>query len=82
MVNIPQEAFDRLGIDLKDIDDKFSPGVRSWFIEQAELGLSLLDQQEKIFKEDNLPWLAKVLVPHLYIKPARRYFQAVLKGEK
>jgi len=59
--------------------NRSSPGVRSWFNSQAVLGLNLLEQHRQAIRNISLPLLLKkVMLPTLYEKPAREYFNGVL----
>lgn len=82
LVNIPLEAFDENGINPEGPLDRFSPGVRRWFHNQAELGLNLLEQHQKTFREGRVPLLARIIPPLLYVRSARACFEEVLSGRK
>lgn len=82
LVNIPYEAFDKYGIDVTDLPNRKSPGVKAWFIVQATTGLSLLDEHRENIPKGNFRFMGKLALPIAYTRPARAYFEDVLAGRK
>lgn len=82
-INIPLGAFNELWIDPQGPLDRSSPGINSWFNSQAVLGLNLLEQHQQAVRNVGLPLLLrKGVLPLLYERPARTYFNEVLAGRK
>lgn len=78
-VNIPKEDCLRLRIRPNDLENRVSSGVNNWFKEQSEKGIELLDEHNGNMSNGSLGFLAKVTLPLVYEKPARRYFERVIK---
>lgn len=83
LINIPLEAFYKHGIDPQAPFDRYSPGVRRWFNDQAVSGFNLLEQHQQIVRNIELPFLlTKGVLPLIYERPSRKYFKEVLAGIK
>lgn len=81
-VNIPQEAIDKYGITRDDLQDRFSPSVRKWFHEEAELGLKRIDEHNAMMKKNKIKILERLFLPVGYVRPASKYFRDVLANKK
>ncbi|MCX6817216.1 MAG: squalene/phytoene synthase family protein [Candidatus Beckwithbacteria bacterium] len=81
-VNIPLEEMEQYQIDQKDLSDRHSPGIRQWFQAQATLGMDWLKQHHEEVKKGNVPFLVQMIVPLMYERSARPYFEAVLADKK
>lgn len=77
-VNIPREDCVRLKINPNDLESRVSPSVQNWFREQATKGVELLDIHNRKMSNGSLGFLAKVTLPLVYERPARRYFETIL----
>ena len=77
-VNIPKEDMARLGVQYDELSDISSPGIQTWFHEQATYGLNLLDVHRNNMAVGNFKWLGRLALPLAYERPARGYFENVL----
>lgn len=82
LVNIPLEEIKQYHIDPKGLSDRYSPGVREWFHNQATLGMNLLKRHHEEIKKGTVLLLAQVIAPLMYERSARAYFEAVLADNK
>ena len=79
-VNISQEDMESLGISVKDLKEPDCEGVREWFYGQSMKGLSLLHGHRRIIGQGDFGLLATITFPLVYARPARKYFERVLKS--
>lgn len=80
-VNIPRESIDVYEITAQDLPDRYSEPVNAWFREEANEGLKLLDQHGEILGRERFGLRGRVALKYAYEKPARKYLEAVLRGE-
>jgi len=74
LVNVSEEDINRLEMNLTDVN---SLGVQTWFKEQANLGLSLLDQHKINMKKEKFHWWSRLAFPLFYENSARKYFERI-----
>jgi hypothetical protein len=79
-VNITNEDMESLGISVDDLKNPNCEGVREWFYDQSMKGLSLLHGHNRIIGQGEFGLLARITFPLVYARPARKYFERVLKG--
>lgn len=76
--NIPLEDMERLGINA------FAPAssaVQKWCVEEAGRGLQLLQEHRRKVKGLPLRMLTRIALPLLYERPARKFFNQVLRNK-
>ena len=78
-INIPLEDVIEFDIDINCLQDRFSPNVYRWFIKQALNGLEYLDLHKVNLRTAKLSLLARATFPLVYVNPARKYFNQVLR---
>ena len=80
LINISKEDCKRLNIHQDDFKNKSSPKIRRWFREKALLGLSLLGGRKKIVINKKFNWLINITLELVYRRPAKKYFEKILKN--
>lgn len=80
LVNIPAEDFKRLGIVMDSLDGRFSVRVQQWFKEQAAKGMARLAKHRLRMMTVDFRPLTSLTLYAVYERPARRYFQDVLRN--
>lgn len=80
-VNIPRESMEAHGIARTDLADRFSPPVRAWFQEEANLGLQLLDEHNQVMRRKRFNWRGRVALLFAFERPTRVYLSAVLANQ-
>jgi hypothetical protein len=78
-INIPLEDLTRFKISLSNIKNKKTPSIEEWFRFQAQVGLALLDEYDLIKNKVKLNWLTRLTLFVVFYRPAKKYFQTVLK---
>lgn len=79
-VNIPAEDCEKHKISSFDLENRLSRGVQEWFLEQANLGLSLIEQHRKNLAETEFGLLTRMTFPVVYERSARKYFEKVINN--
>lgn len=77
-INIPQEDLALHHISPANLESKLSLGVRSWFLQQAQTGLSLLEQHSTVMNLHSFSPHTTLALPLVYALPAQRYFKRIL----
>lgn len=74
--NIPLEDVEGLAIDAFDAS---SPDVQRWCRVEAKRGLKLLQEYREKAKKLRLRTITRIVLPLFYERPARKYFNQVLR---
>lgn len=80
LINIPAEDFERLGMAIDSLDVRFSAPAQQWFKEQAEKGMARLAKHRLRMMTVDFRPLTSLTLYAVYERPARRYFQSVLRN--
>jgi len=79
-INIPYEDINVHGITKEDLERVQSPRIKEWFRAQSNLGIELLSKYREIRASEQFKLLTKLTLMFVYYRPARRYFERVLKA--
>lgn len=77
--NVPTEDAETIGISDAELRDRSSPGVREWFEQEATRGMAMLSAHRKEIPKMPLRRLTKTALWWTYERPAKRFFQHVLR---
>lgn len=81
-VNICREDCERLGLTTDNLTDPAHPAIRRWYLEQAQQGLDLIDEHERLMRKEKFRWLTRLTLWLVYKRPAKKYLQQVLRNNQ
>ena len=79
LINVSKEDCERFGIGNSNLENLLSPEVINWRIDQAIKGMVLLDKYRNRLSKADLSSFTRITLPIVYEKPAKKYFEKILK---
>lgn len=77
--NVSTEAMEEHNIPVDEIRNDSHPGVKQWFIAEAQKGLSYIQQYRQRLPSLQLRRLTKTALWWIYERPAKKFFESILR---